>query len=146
MNSMRTVILLIIVFIIGVSLVYWLYQSQIATNEEELLPFPEQTEQIDEFASPTPEPQLEVEQSVNQFVPDIQPEAGSNTTSFYLTEPKSLEKITSPVTVKGQSNIHGELNINIKDLYGNLLGNSAATCLGSNICSFECSSSYAYIF
>ena len=77
MNNSRLIILLIIVFIIGVTGVYWIYQSQVSKSAEELLPVPSPLGEV--RISPTPQPSQSEVPSIaerNGSVPSSQPEAG----------------------------------------------------------------------
>lgn len=77
MNNARLIILLVIVFIAGVSGIYWIYQSQVSNNMEELLPVP--TPIAESEIAPTAEPSPPVTPSIaerNDSTPEVQPESG----------------------------------------------------------------------
>jgi len=147
MNNLKTVISVIVIFIIGVSLLYWLYQTQI-TGEQELLTFPDSVDTIDPI-EPVPGEEFDtIEEDdtvlpVNEFAPEIQPESGSNTLGISnigvsIVSPETLSTISSPVTVSGIANTLGDISISIYDTPGNYLGDGSATaCIGYNACIFE---------
>ncbi|OGD88455.1 hypothetical protein A3J17_02290 [Candidatus Curtissbacteria bacterium RIFCSPLOWO2_02_FULL_40_11] len=77
MNNARLVILLVIVFLAGVTGIYWIYQSQVNNSVEEFLPVP--TPVAESGIVPTPKPSASIAPSIaerNGSVPSSQPEAG----------------------------------------------------------------------
>lgn len=139
MNNLKTAVLIVIIFIIGVSGVFWIYQTQVKQAEEDLLPLPT-VEPIpaEEAAPPSPD----ITDILTQ-APPVQPEAGSDTVEIknagiFLETPEASSKITSPVIVSGKANILGDIVLKVKDANGNVLGEEkTAACVSYDACPFS---------
>lgn len=135
MNNYRTVILLIIIFVIAVASAFYIYKRQTLNNkitDFEPLPSPGFT-----FSSPSPSPV-----SATQ-VPGQQPASGSDTIEIKnegikIFNPAASSQIASPIIVSGIANVfEGKVQINIKDSGGKILGSAQATaCMGYDACTF----------
>jgi len=140
MNNIKTIILLIIIFVIAVGGIYYLYQTQVVKINEDLLPYPTPTTTFEDLVSPSPIPS-----PVGKLTPPrVQPEAGSNTIDvknigIEVESPHASSAISSPLNVKGRANVfEGKVQINVKDANGKILGSNQATaCMGYDACPFE---------
>ena len=140
MNNIKTIILLIIIFVIAVAGIYYLYQTQVVNKNLDLLPYPSPTTTFEDLVSPSP-----ISSPVGKLTPPrVQPEAGSNTIDvknigIEVESPQASSVISSTVYVKGRANVfEGKVQINVKDTNGKILGSNQATaCMGYDACPFE---------
>lgn len=136
-GNLIVAIIVIVIIILGASIAYFVYQRQIGTQNQFPSPAPSP---ISNFPSDSSDEEL-----AEGVVPSIQPESGTNTNNVNLginvTSPQNQAVISSPVTVKGFANVEDEsLSIEVKDSYGNILGEGTATaCFDTNLCPFEAS-------
>jgi len=142
MNNIKTIILLVIVFVLAVAGIYYLYQTQVNKNKDNLLPYPSPGSSFESLTPPSPTPGASPVGSKNP--PQIQPESGSNTLQvknigIQVANPQASTKISSPLTVSGFANVfEGKVVILLKDSNGKVLGESQATaCMGYDACAFE---------
>lgn len=140
MNNLKTVILLIIIFVLAVAGIYYLYQTQVRNNNEDLLPYPSPTITFDDLVSPSP-----AASPVGRTTPpQVQPEAGSDTLSvnnigIRVESPQASSVISSPLKVSGQANVfEGKVVIKIIDSFGKVLGQGeTVACMGYDACPYS---------
>ena len=145
MNNSRLVILLIIVFIVGVTSVYWIYQSQVSKSSEELLPVPSPLGEVQISPTPQPSPKAQsIADRIGSLVPSVQPEAGSETQAvnnigITVNSPNAGIQISSPLTVSGFANVfEGKVVVKVVDGNGKVLGeNQTTACMDYDACHFE---------
>lgn len=137
LNNLKIVILLIIVFVLAVSAIFYFYQKRIIKNVP-----------LTELATPSPAanfPTSSANPSTfgSQSVPNSQPQTGFDTQDvknigISLLGPQQSEKISSPVLVSGRANVLGNIVVVVKDANGNILGEGKTTaCVGYDACPFE---------
>lgn len=145
MNNLRTIIIIVIIFILAVSGIYWFYQTQVAKRRQEgFLPIPtvEPIPAQESVSSPSPALGTARLRSVDTGAPAVQPEAGSSTVEIknagiQIISPLDGIKINSPLKISGQANILGDIVLQIKDSNGNILGEGKTTaCIGYDACPF----------
>ena len=139
MNNLKTIILLIIIFVLAVAGIYYLYQTQVK-NDDDLLPYPSPTTTFEDLVSPSPA----ASPVGNATPPRVQPEAGSDTLSvkgigIQVESPQAASVISSPLIVRGNANVFdGKIAIKIINSYGKVLGQGeAVACMGYDACPFE---------
>lgn len=145
MNNLKTVILLIIIFVLAVAGIYYLYQTQVVKKNIDLLPYPSPTTTFDDLTSPSPA----ASPVTNTTPPRVQPEAGSNTQSvnnvgIKVENPQASSVVFSPLTIKGSANVfEGKVVIKVIDVNGKILGQGQANaCMGYDACPFETTISF----
>ena len=135
-NNLIVALVIIVIVAIGSAGIYWTWQKQ--KIQSQITP------------SPTPSPISKFpstlgESKTNGPVPNIQPQAGADTTSVNLgveiTVPYGNSQVSSPVKIKGLANVPEEsVIVEITDANGKVLGkSSASTCFDSHPCPFEAS-------
>lgn len=142
MSSLKVIIPLVIIFILGVAGVYAIYKSQmpkvtdlVATSANpQAVNFPKNSPAPTPVATPT------VQGS------QVQPNTGSNdleikNIGITLDMPIANQKISSPQVIRGKANVTSQkVVVQIKDSTGQILGKSqASACVGLDACSFETS-------
>lgn len=77
MNNSRLIIVLVVIFLVGVTGIYWIYQSQVGSNSNDLLPVPSPVSESEITstleASPSIAPSIAER---NGSVPASQPNSG----------------------------------------------------------------------
>jgi len=144
MNNLKTVILLVIIFVLAIAGIYYLYQTQVSKNEN-LLPYPSPATTFDDLVPPSP---LASPIGISN-PPRVQPEAGADTLSvngigIQVESPQASSVISSPLTVTGNANVFdGKVVIKIIDSDGKVLGKGeAVACMGYNACHFDATISF----
>lgn len=112
------------------------YQTQ---SEKKLSPSPQPTP-VSGFPVTSPSPQTLGQANA----PAVQPESGSNTLEennirIFIESPSPSDLITSPLKIKGYTNLTSATIVaELKDANNNLLGqNQTSTCTNTESCSFE---------
>lgn len=135
-NSLIIALVIIILVVAGGAGIYLVWQKQ--KLKTQLIPSPAPSP-ISNF------PSTLGKSTTNGPVPDVQPQAGTDTAFLTLdieiTAPQDKSQISSPVKVKGLANVPEEsVIVEIKDNNGNVLGSAAASaCFDSHPCPFEAS-------
>lgn len=138
MKNLKLVILLIIIFVLGLSGIYYIYDLNInkkAKNSATPTPTPQQNFPT---ASPTPTPSGAVSRANNLT---SQPATGNDEFSpaedLTVTRPTESQTISSPVKVSGFVKNSENATISIKDSNGSILTSEDFTCGSDNACYFE---------
>jgi len=134
-NNLIVALVIIIIVAAGSAGIYWAWQKQRVLTQVTPSPTPSP---ISNFPSTLGE-------STNGPVPSVQPQAGEDTAFINLgieiTAPYGKSQVSSPVKVKGLTNVPEEsVIVEIKDANGKVLGLSqASACFDSHPCLFEAS-------
>ena len=135
-NNLIVALVIIILVAVGSAGIYWAWQKQ--KLETQITPSPAPSP-ISKF------PSTLGESKANGPVPNVQPQAGTDTASVNLgieiTSLYGKSQVSSPVKVKGLANVPEEsVIVEIKDANGRVLGTSyASACFDSHPCPFEAS-------
>ena len=135
-NNLIVALVIIIIVAVGSAGIYWAWQKQKILTQVTPSPTPSP---ISNF------PSTLGESRTNGPVPDVQPQAGTDTASVSLgveiTAPYDKSQVSSPVKIKGLANVPEEsVIVEIKDANGKVLGGSyASVCFDSHPCPFEAS-------
>ena len=135
-NNLIVALVIIIIVAVGSAGIYWAWQKQKILTQVTPSPTPSP---ISNF------PSTLGESRTNGPVPDVQPQAGTDTASVSLgveiTSPNDNMRISSPLKIKGLANVPEEsVVVEVKDANGNVLGASqASACFDSQPCLFEAS-------
>src|SRR3989344_3496849 len=135
-NNLIVALVIIILVALGSAGIYWTWQKQKVQSQITPSPAPSP---ISKF------PSTLGESKANGPVPNVQPQAGADTSSVNLgveiTTPYGKVQISSPVKIKGLANVPEEsVIVEITDANGKVLGGSwASACFDSHPCPFEAS-------
>ena len=135
-NNLIVALVIIVIVAVGSAGIYWAWQKQQVQTQITPSPAPSP---ISKF------PSTLGESKTNGPVPNIQPQAGADTSSVNLgveiTVPYGNSQVSSPVKIKGLANVPEEsVIVEITDANGNVLGSSqASACFDSTPCPFEAS-------
>jgi hypothetical protein len=138
MSNLKEIILLIIIFILGVSAMLYVYQRQTKNGNLDLgsLPSPEVTQ-----TRPTPTPTSIPTAGAKSL--SSQPATGNGdreikNIGITIENPTSAEIVSSPLKIKGRANVfEGNVVIRIIDANGSILGQTTATaCMDYDACPF----------